>query len=79
MKKPGKDCRQIKQRPENIRLTNFFLSSFFFFDAVLSIFCKKLSQLWLLRDANSVANRLQVIIPLYKTPPQNVLNLRLLK
>ena len=78
MKKPGKDCRQIKQRPKNIRLTNFFLSSFFFY-AVLSIFCKKLSQLCLLRDVNSVANRLQVIIPLYKTPPQNVLNLRLLK
>ena len=78
MKKPGKDCRQIKQRPKNIRLTNFFLSSFFF-DAVLSIFCKKLSQLCLLRDVNSVANRLQVIIPFYKTPPQNVLNLRLLK
>ena len=77
MKKPGKDCRQIKQRQKNIRLTNFFLSSFF--DAVLSIFCKKLSQLCLLRDVKSVANRLQVVIPFYKTPPQNVLNLRLLK
>ena len=58
-------------------MTNFFLSSFF--DAVLSIFCKKLSQLCLLRDVKSVANRLQVVIPFYKTPPQNVLNLRLLK
>ena len=58
-------------------MTNFFLSSFF--DAVLSIFCKELSQLCLLRDVKSVANRLQVVIPFYKTPPQNVLNLRLLK